>query len=60
VSNAHNDYYDNFTVSSKLRFDLTPDFDLGLVTRYTNHPSALYGEDYSTFPALPAAQAERQ
>ncbi|HLQ08662.1 MAG TPA: TonB-dependent receptor [Steroidobacteraceae bacterium] len=52
----HNDYYDNFTVSSRLGFDLTPDFDLGLVTRYTNTHLHYTGEDYSTFPALPAAQ----
>jgi vitamin B12 transporter len=52
----HDDYYDNFTVSSKLGFDLTPDFDLGLVTRYTNTHLHYTGEDYSTFPALPAAQ----
>ncbi len=52
----HNDYYDNFTVSSKLGLDLTPDFDLGLVTRYTNTHLHYTGEDYSTFPALPAAQ----
>src|SRR6266853_4359692 len=52
----HNDYYDNFTVSGKLGLDLTPDFDLGLVTRYTNNHLHYTGEDYSTFPALPAAQ----
>ncbi len=50
------DYYDNFTVSSKLGFDVTPDFDLGLVARYTNTHLRYTGEDYSTFPALPAAQ----
>ncbi len=52
----HNDYYDNFTVSSKLGFDVTPDFDLGVITRYTNSHLHYTGEDYSTFPALPAAQ----
>jgi vitamin B12 transporter len=52
----HDDYYDNFTVSGKLGFDLTPDFDLGLVTRYTNTHLHYTGEDYSTLPALPAAQ----
>src|SRR5439155_21164830 len=52
----HNDYYDNFTVSSKLGFDVTPDFDLGVITRYTNSNLHYTGEDYSTFPALPAAQ----
>jgi len=44
------------TVSSKLGFDVTPDFDLGLIARYTNIPPALYSEDYRTFPAVPAAQ----
>src|SRR5436853_1470849 len=52
----HNDYYDNFTVSSKLGFDVTPDFDLRVITRYTNSHLHYPGEDYSTFPALPAAQ----
>ena len=50
------DYYDNFTVSSKLGFDLTPELDLGLVARYTNTHLRYTGEDYSTFPAVPAAQ----
>jgi len=50
------DYYDNFTVSSKLGFDLTPELDLGLVARYTNTHLRYTGEDFSTFPALPAAQ----
>jgi len=50
------DYYDNFTVSSKLGFDVTPDFDLGLVARYSNTHLRYTGEDYSTFPAVPAAQ----
>jgi vitamin B12 transporter len=52
----NNDYYDNFTVSGKLGFDVTPDFDLGLVARYTNTHLHYTGEDFSTFPALPAAQ----
>ena len=50
------DYYDNFTVSSKLGFDLTPELDLGLVARYTNTHLRYTGEDFSTFPALPATQ----
>ncbi len=32
----HDDAYDNFTVSSRFGLDVTPDFDLGLVARYTN------------------------
>ena len=52
----NNDYYDNFTVSGKLGYDVTPDLNLGLVARYTNTHLHYTGEDYSTFPALPAAQ----
>jgi hypothetical protein len=36
--------------------DVTPDSDLGLVARYTNTHLRYTGEDFSTFPALPAAQ----
>jgi vitamin B12 transporter len=50
------DYYDNFTASTKLGLDLTSDFDLGLVARYTNTHLRYTGEDFSTFPAFPAAQ----
>ncbi|HYL70743.1 MAG TPA: TonB-dependent receptor, partial [Candidatus Dormibacteraeota bacterium] len=49
------DSYDNFTASTKLGFDLSPDADLGLVARYTNTDLHYTGEDYSTFPAFPAA-----
>jgi vitamin B12 transporter len=52
----HDDSYDNFTVSTKLGLDLTRSFDLGLVTRYTSTHLHYTGEDFSTFPALPAAE----
>ena len=52
----HDDYYDNFTVSTKLGLDVAPSFDLGLVARYTSTHLHYTGEDYSTFPALPAAE----
>ncbi|TLY74597.1 MAG: TonB-dependent receptor [Gammaproteobacteria bacterium] len=52
----HDDYYDNFTVSTKLGLDVAPSFDLGLVARYTSTHLHYTGEDFSTFPALPAAQ----
>src|SRR6184192_3267395 len=52
----HDDYYDNFTVSTKLGLDVTPSFDLGLVARYTSTHLHYTGEDFSTFPALPAAE----
>jgi vitamin B12 transporter len=52
----HDDYYDNFTVSTKLGLDVVPSFELGLVARYTSTHLHYTGEDYSTFPALPAAE----
>lgn len=52
----HDDYYDNFTVSTKLGLDVAQTFDLGLVARYTSTHLHYTGEDYSTFPALPAAE----
>src|ERR1700756_2159021 len=52
----HDDYYDNLTVSTKLGVDVAASFDLGLVARYTSTHLHYTGEDYSTFPALPAAE----
>ncbi len=53
----HDDSYDNFTVSGRLGLDVTPDFDLGLVARYTNTQLRYTGEDYSNFPLdIPAAE----
>jgi vitamin B12 transporter len=53
----HDDYYDNFTASTKLGYDLTPQADLALVARYTNTHLRYTGEDTSNFPVdFPAAQ----
>jgi vitamin B12 transporter len=52
----NNDYYDNLTGSTKLRLDVTDHFDLGFVGRYTDTHLRLTGDDFSTFPATPAAQ----
>ena len=52
----NDDSYDNLTLSTKLGLDVTPSFDLGLVARYTSTHLKYTGEDFSTFPALPAAQ----
>ena len=53
----NDDYYDNFTVSTKLGYDLTRSLDLGLVARYTNTHLRYTGEDFSNFPLdIPAAQ----
>jgi len=52
----NDDSYDNLTLSTKLGLDVTPSFDLGLVARYTSTHLNYTGEDFSTFPALPAAE----
>jgi vitamin B12 transporter len=40
------DYDDNLTFSTKLGYDISPDFDLGLVARYTDIHLRTTGEDY--------------
>ncbi len=52
----NNDYYDNFTASSKLGYDIAKGFDVGLVARYTDTKLRSTAEDYDTFPAFPFAQ----
>ncbi|HEY0800954.1 MAG TPA: TonB-dependent receptor, partial [Steroidobacteraceae bacterium] len=47
------DYYDNLTASTKLGFDVTENFDLGLVARYTDTHLRLTGENFNNFPATP-------
>jgi vitamin B12 transporter len=50
------DYYDNLTASTKLGFDVTDHFDLGVVARYTNTHLRLTGDNFATFPATPDAE----
>ncbi len=52
----NDDYYDNLTASSKLKYDITQNLDVGLVARYTDSHLRLTGDDFSTFPSHPAAQ----
>lgn len=55
----NDDRYDNVTASTKLGYDVTDNFDLGLVARYTNSQLYFTGNNYATFPALPdATQSE--
>ncbi len=56
AESRHDDYYDNFTVATRLGFDVTPDSGLALVARYTNTHLRYTGEDYGAFPAVPAAR----
>ena len=53
------DYYDNVTGSTKLGWDVTNHFDLGLVGRYTDTHLRLTGEDYNNYP-LPATPDSTQ
>jgi len=54
----NDDYDDNLTLSAKLGYDITPDFDLGLVARYTDIHLHTTGEDYPPplFAGVPAAE----
>ncbi|MBB6252984.1 TonB-dependent receptor plug domain-containing protein [Nitrospirillum iridis] len=52
----NDDSYDNVTASAKLGYDVTDTIDLGLVGRYTRTDLRFTGDDYSTYPATPAAQ----
>lgn len=52
----NNDYYDNLTGSTKLGLDVTRNFDLGLVVRYTDSHLRLTGDDPFQFPSPPEAQ----
>jgi vitamin B12 transporter len=50
---------DNVTASTKLGYDLTDNFDLGLVSRYTNSHLDFTGENYFTdFPDPTQSQSE--
>jgi vitamin B12 transporter len=51
----NNDYYDNMTGSTKLGFDVTDHFDLGLVARYTDTHLRFTGDDPDLFPSPPEA-----
>ncbi|HWG72342.1 MAG TPA: TonB-dependent receptor [Steroidobacteraceae bacterium] len=44
------DYNDNLTGSTKLGFDVTDHFDVGLVARYSDTHLRLTGENYNDFP----------
>lgn len=48
-----NDYYDNLTGSTKLGFDVTDTFDLGLVARYTDSHLRFTGDNFDFSPTIP-------
>ena len=47
-------FYDNKTVSAKFGFQVTDEFRINSVTRFTDAQLLFTGEDFSTFPATPA------
>jgi vitamin B12 transporter len=47
------DAYDNLTASTKLGFDVTEHFDLGVVARYTDSHLHFTGDNFATFPSTP-------
>ncbi len=55
----NDDYYDNLTTSTRLGYDITDGFDVGLVARYTDGHLRVTDQDFSTFPSIPAAQQTR-
>jgi vitamin B12 transporter len=54
------DYDDNLTFSTKLGYDVTPDFDVGLVARYTDIHLDTTGEDYLSVPPFTGFPAPQQ
>jgi vitamin B12 transporter len=57
----NDDFYDNVTATAKLGLDLAPNFDLGLVTRYTNSLGKITGDAFSlaTFTSFPSPTQTR-
>jgi vitamin B12 transporter len=47
------DSYDNVTGSTKLGYDITDNFDLGFVARYTNTQLLFTGDNYNNYPSTP-------
>ena len=56
----NNDYDDNLTLSTKLGLDVTPNFDLGLVARYTDIHLRTTSEDFSFLPPFAGFPAPAQ
>lgn len=55
-----NDSVVNRTVSTKLGYDVTQDFALNFVGRYTDAKVLFTGDNYNNFPATPADQQSSQ
>ncbi len=56
----NNDSYDNWTYSTKLGADVTPNLTFNWVGRFTDATLLFTGDDFSSFPVFPAAQQSKQ
>jgi vitamin B12 transporter len=58
---AHGDFYDNVSATAKLGYDVSENFDLGLVSRYTNSLGKITGDafDLATFASFPSPTQTR-
>jgi len=58
---SHGDFYDNVSATAKLGYDVTENFDLGLVSRYTDSLGKITGDafDLSTFASFPSPTQTR-
>jgi vitamin B12 transporter len=54
------DRYDNVTASTKLGYDVSDNFDLGLVARSTYSELHFTGDNYNFFPSVPDTQQSIQ
>ena len=57
----HDDFYDNVTASTKLGYDVSDNFALGLVGHYTNSLGKITGDafDFVTFTSFPSPAQTR-
>jgi vitamin B12 transporter len=56
----NNDFYDNWTYSTRLGVDVTQNFSLNWVARYTDARLNFTGDDFSAFPFTPSALQSTQ
>jgi vitamin B12 transporter len=54
------DRYENVTASTKLDYDVTDNFDLGLVARHTDSQLRFTGDNYNFYPSIPDTQQSIQ
>lgn len=55
-----NDFYDNVTLSTRLGMDVNENFTVNFIARYTDATLRFTGDDFSVFPAVPAAAQSTQ